>query len=92
MSTWTRGEVTTTKMTYTIPLYEGRASWAQIQQALSAAQADHFRLTGERPLADDAIWYTAEDDAIVIWFEKPGHQVHCAGCYDHDDDDGHRRP
>jgi hypothetical protein len=45
--------------------------------ALQAALADQFRLTGARPAGDETLRVSAQDNAIVIWFEKPGHHTSC---------------
>ena len=71
MSDWTRGEVTTTKVVYTVWAGPNGAAWNQVQNALDAAKSEARRLNGGNPLSDDAIWVEPKDDAIVIWFEKP---------------------
>lgn len=71
MSTWGRSEHTVTTIRYTVPApHPLGAAWAEVANALDAAKSECRRQNGGDPLSDDAIRVTAEDDQIVISFEK----------------------
>jgi hypothetical protein len=70
VSTWTRTELTTTKVVYAVQLYDGRAAWNQVEQALSAAHGEARRINGGNPISDDTVWVSPGVNEILIWFEK----------------------
>jgi hypothetical protein len=64
MAAYSRREVTTVRVEYYLP---SPANWAEIGKTTSAINAE---LGEERARWDDAAWFEARDDEIVIWFEK----------------------
>lgn len=64
MATYERREVTTTYVEYVLP---SPANWAEIGKATAAVNQE---LGEERARWDDAAWFEARDDEIVIRFEK----------------------
>lgn len=86
MATWCRGEQTVTTVRYVVPApYPLGAAWAEVANALDAAKSECRRQNGGDPLSDDAIRVTAEEDQIVISFEKKEAAVRPApwGAADH---------
>lgn len=71
MPTWGRSEQTVTTVRYTVPApHPVGAPWAEVSNAMDAAKSECRRQNGGDPLSDDALRVTAEDDQIVISFEK----------------------
>jgi hypothetical protein len=64
MAVYSRREVTTTTVEYFLP---SPANWAEIGKATAAVQAE---LGEDAARWDDAAWFEARDDEIVIRFEK----------------------
>lgn len=64
MAIYERREVTTTHVEYVLP---SPACWGEIGKATAAINAE---LGEERAHWDDAAWFEARDDEIVIRFEK----------------------
>jgi hypothetical protein len=64
MAVYSRREVTTTRVEYFLP---SPANWAEIGKATAAINNE---LGDERARWDDAAWFEARDDEIVIWFKK----------------------
>ena len=64
MAVYSRREVTTVHVEYVLP---SPCNWAEIGKATAAINAE---LGEERARWDDAAWFEARDDEIVIRFEK----------------------
>ena len=77
MPDWTRSEKTVTTVMYRVPTREPwGAVWTEVAQALNAAIAEYnerFPAAAAHDIpSDDSIRIHAEDEEIVISFEKAG--------------------
>lgn len=69
MASYSRGEVSVTRIEFTIPAPPegaGYAYWGDLRQAILAIEAE----LGERAQYDDAVRIEARDDEIVLSYAK----------------------
>lgn len=66
MATMTRRTVTTVRHEYLIPK---PANWAEVSKAMNAATQD-MKAAGEDPKWDDAAWFEADDENIILYWEE----------------------
>lgn len=73
-----------TTVRYTVPApYPLGAAWAEVSNAMDAAKSECRRQNDGDPLSDDAMRVAAEDDRIVISFEKKESKPEPRGAADH---------
>lgn len=76
MATYWRTEVTTTRVEFEVPTNEPwGACWVEVYKAVSAAieeLREAGRVAQDAEPSDDAIRIRSADDAVIVFYERPG--------------------
>lgn len=76
MATYSRSEVTTTRVEFAVPTHEPwGACWVEVEKAFAAATEalrEAGRVRRDESPADDLIRLRCADDQLIVFYERPG--------------------